>query len=79
MEKASVKDWVSEHLGEMITVIVIIVGNIVGYAKLLYTVMTQGEQLKELRGEVEKHTDNTALHRNADFEQRLTTISDELR
>lgn len=68
------KNWISDHLGELISVIVIVVGNIVGYAKLLWTVLAHGEQLKELKADVETHIENSTLHRGPDFEQRLEDI-----
>lgn len=72
------KNWIVEHVGETISILVIVIGNIVGYARMLYMVLTHQEQLKELKGEVEKHTENAALHRNPDFERRFDAIDNRL-
>lgn len=72
------RNWVWEHVGEIISIVVIVIGNVVGYAKMLYMVLTHQEQLKELKADIEKHTENTALHRNPDFERRFDAIDNRL-
>jgi len=71
-----------DHLGEAITLIVILVGNIVGYAKLLFKVGDMHDRLKQLEGDFEKHDKSPELHRSPDFERRmvqLELIIDEIR
>lgn len=79
MEK-SVKNWVSEHLGEVIAIITIIVGNIIGYARLIYRSMSTLDRVPALEENLEKHTDPGAnLHRNSDFERRIELMDSTLK
>jgi hypothetical protein len=76
MEKETVKNWLSEHLGEAIYAILIAIGNIAGLARLK---STHGKRLDKLEGDLEKHTESGELHRNPDFERRLDTITGDLK
>lgn len=76
----SVKNWALEHLGELITVITLIVGNLIGYVKLIYRSITTLDRVKALEETMEKHTDPSVnLHRNADFERRIDTVDSTLK
>lgn len=65
------KSWLVEHLSEIITLVVIIVGNIIGYAKLLFRTSDQGKRLEHLETEFDLHEKSNVLHRTPDFELRL--------
>jgi hypothetical protein len=79
MEK-SVKNWVEEHIEALTTIIIIFVGNIIGYAKLLSRSEQTSERVKSLEESFEKHTDQASnLHRNPDFERRIELMDSTLK
>lgn len=72
------ENWLSDHVGEAITAAGIIVGNIVGYARLVFYSQSHSRRLSILEASVSAHLTDTSAHRNADFEKRLESLSDTL-
>lgn len=72
------ENWLSEHLGEALTAAGIIVGNIVGYARLVFHSKNHSRRLSILETTVSAHVCDMSAHRNADFEKRLESLSDTL-
>src|SRR5215510_6904449 len=76
MEKAMVKNWLSEHVAEVIYGVLIAIGNFAGLARLK---SNHGKRLDKVEGDLEKHTESGELHRYRDFERRLDTITSDLK
>ena len=76
MEKATVKNWLSEHVAEVIYAILLAIGNLVGLARLK---SSHGRRLDKVESDLEKHIESGELHRNPDFERRLDTITSDLK
>lgn len=72
------ENWLSDHVGEALTAAGIIVGNIVGYARLVFHSKNHSRRLSILEATVGGHVTDTSAHRNADFEKRLESLSDTL-
>lgn len=68
----------SEHLSSIITIAVIVVGNVIGYAKLVFKVADYGDRLKKLESEFDDHEKSNSLHRTPDFELRLNQFGSTL-
>lgn len=58
----------------MITLLVIVVGNIWGYARLTFQTLAHGRRLEKIEADFDKHAESPALHRNPDFERQLEEI-----
>jgi hypothetical protein len=76
MERATVKNWLSEHVAEVIYAFLLAVGHLVGLARLK---STHGKRLDKVESDLEKHTESGELHRNPDFERRLDAITGDLK
>lgn len=74
MEKVTVKNWVSDHLGELIAAITLGVTQLLSYARLRFQHSANGQRLSKLEKAFDKHTESAELHRNPDFERRLEEI-----
>jgi len=70
------ENWIYSHLGEAFTVLALIVGNAVGYARLVFNSMHHARRLSILETTVTAHVTDIGAHRNADFERRLEHLSD---
>lgn len=71
--------WLSGHLGEAVSIVVLIIGNIYGFSRLIFQHHSHGERLKAVEKELAEHTDSRDLHRNPDFERRFDSIFSELK
>ena len=67
----TVKNWLSEHVAELVYAFLLAIGNVLGFARLK---STHGKRLDKVEENLEKHTGPGTLHRNPDFEHRLDTI-----
>jgi hypothetical protein len=72
----SVKNWLSEHVAEVIYAFLLAIGNLVGLARLR---STHGKRLDSVVSDLEKHTESGELRRNPDFERRLDAITGDLK
>ena len=72
------ENWLTNHVEEALTGAAIIVGNIVGYARLVFFSKNHSRRLTILEATVNGHVTDTSAHRNADFEKRLESLSDTL-
>lgn len=66
--------WVSDHLGEVITLLLIVIGNIVGYAKMGFQANEHERRLKVVEEGVKAHHEDLHAHRTPDFERRLDDL-----
>jgi hypothetical protein len=76
MERATVKNWLSEHMIELVYAAFLAIGNLASYARLK---STHGKRLDKVEEDLEKHADAGEMHRNPDFECRLDMIDDTLK
>lgn len=70
------KNWLSEHVAEVVYACLLAIGNGLGLARLK---STHGKRLDKVEGDLGKHVESGELHRNPDFERRLDTIDDTLK
>lgn len=66
--------WVSEHVGEVITLLVIVIGNIVGYAKMGFQATEHERRITLMEDGFKAHHSDPQLHRTPDFERRLEDL-----
>ncbi len=66
--------WVSDHLGEVITLLLIVIGNIVGYAKMGFQANEHERRLKVVEDGIRTHHADPHVHRTPDFERRLDDL-----
>lgn len=67
-------DWLLTHLGELVAIAALLVGNIVGYARLRFRTEDHSARLDFLESEVGLHTHDATAHRNPDFERRIADL-----
>jgi len=67
--------WLADHVSEALTAVGLIVGNIIGYARLVFQAQNHSRRLSILEAAVSSHVMDTSAHRNADFEKRLESLS----
>lgn len=72
------ENWLSDHVGEALTAAGILVGNIIGYARLVFHSKSHARRLSILESTVSDHVGDVGAHRNPDFEKRLEDLSDTL-
>lgn len=70
------KNWLSEHVAEVIYAFLLAIGNVLGLARLK---SAHGKRLDKVETDLGKHTESGELHRNPDFEKRLDSIDDTLK
>lgn len=66
--------WVSDHLGEVITLLVIVIGNIVGYAKMGFQANEHERRIKLVEEGIRSHHADPNIHRTPDFERRFEDL-----
>jgi hypothetical protein len=67
-------DWFFSHIGELVAIVAIVTGNIVGYARLRFRTEDHSARLDFLESEVGIHTHDATAHRNPDFERRIADL-----
>lgn len=70
--------WVAEHIGETLSILTLILGNLVGYARLVFHSKSHGRRLAAIESTLSAHVMDNGAHRNPDFERRLEDLSDTL-
>lgn len=70
--------WIIEHLGEVLSLIVIVIGNIVGYTKLIFNSDSHTKRIESLESKFSDHHNNNQAHRTPDFERRLEDLHNTL-
>ena len=70
------KNWLSEHVAEVIYAFLLAIGNLAGLARLK---SKHGKRLDKVESDLEKHTESGELHCNPDFERRLDAIMGDLK
>ena len=70
--------WIADHIGETISIITLIVGNLVGYARLVFHSKLHARRLSVIETTLSGHVTDSGAHRNPDFERRLEDLSDTL-
>lgn len=70
--------WLTDHLGEAVTIAAVVVGQIVAYARMIFRQDDHAQRLMAIERMLLAHTSDTAAHRNPDFERRLLDLSNTL-
>jgi hypothetical protein len=67
------------HLGEILTVALLLIGNMIGVVRLFLRAETHETRLTQLELDWREHSQDSTMHRTPDFERRLTDLSDLIR